>query len=108
MPSLMASEQNLQLHSEADALDVMSSGLPACIFLESDLHPHFFDLANGIAGAALQKFVNYHFRVAIVVGAEHSDGERVTELMRDHRTHPCVRFFSDVADAERWLGAATA
>ena len=88
---------------ERDALDVMSSGLPACIFFPDDLHPEFFDLSNQIAGNILQKFVNYNFRIAIVVALDHKYGERVDELMRDHKTHPCIRFFATAEAASDWL-----
>ncbi len=103
MQSLLAKEANLTLHSEEDALDIMVSGLPACIVTPAELHPDFFDLSNGIAGAIFQKFVNYRFHLAIVVPADHAFGERVTELIRDHRSHPCVRFFETVDTALRWL-----
>lgn len=105
MHSLLAKDANLTLHTEADALDIMASGLPACIVTQAELHPDFFDLSNGIAGAILQKLVNYRYRLAIVVPADHTYGERVTELMRDHRAHPCVRFFESTDDARRWLEA---
>ena len=105
MTSLLASANNLTLHSESDALDAMSSGLTGCIFTIEDLHPDFFDLQNGIAGAVFQKFVNYNFRVAFIVPDNHDLGDRVTELVRDHRNHPCVRFFSTVESAEAWLNS---
>ena len=103
MSSLLASTNNLSLHSENDALDAISSGLSGCIFTTEDLHPEFFDLQNGIAGAIFQKFVNYNFRAAFIVAEDHALGDRVTELIRDHRNHPCVRFFSTVESAEAWL-----
>lgn len=103
MTSLLASDANFRLHSESDALDVLSSELPGCIFTEAELHPEFFDLANGIAGAVLQKFVNYNYRIAIVLPDAHGNGDRVDELIRDHRTHPCVRFFASEDEARDWL-----
>lgn len=101
--SLLAGNHGLQLHSEADALDVLSSGLPACIFHEQDLHPDFFNLSNRLAGDLLQKFVNYHFPIAIVLPDAARHGERVVELVRDHRSHPCIRFFESDEAAESWL-----
>ena len=83
--ALLAGENGVTLHSTDDALDVMSSGLPGCIFTPEDLHPDFFDLKNGIAGDIFQKFINYNYRVAFVIPADHGYGERVTELMRDQR-----------------------
>ena len=103
MTSLLAKDHDLVLHNESDALDVMSAGLPAAIFQPSDLHPDFFELSNQIAGNVLQKFVNYHFRVAIIVADNHAYGVRVTELIRDHQRHPTVRFFPTIDDAYEWL-----
>ena len=99
----MAAAHDLYLASENDALDAMVSGLPACIFTTADVDPDFFDLRNGLAGAIFQKFVNYNYRVAFVVPANHDFGDRVTELIRDHARHPCVQFFSTVEEAEAWL-----
>jgi len=103
MKFLLASDNNLVLHSTNDALDVLSSGLSGCIFTPEDLHPNFFDLSNRIAGDVFQKFVSYDFRVAFVVPTNHAYGDRVTELMREHRNHSCVRFFSSIEDANAWL-----
>lgn len=106
MNSLRARDHGLTLHSENDALDILSSGLSGCILYPEDLHPEFFDLSNQMAGGILQKFVNYNFRVALIIPSEHSFGERVTELIRDHRSHPCVRFFADEVAAQKWLSTA--
>lgn len=103
MNSIVAAENGLRLHSEQDALDVISSGLPACIFTPDELHPDFFNLSNGIAGQIFHKFVNYNYQVAIVTPESHRYGERIAELIRDHKTHPCIRFFQSIEDASAWL-----
>ena len=103
MKTHFAKDNELKLHSESDALDVLSSGLPGCIFFVDDLHPEFFDLANQIAGQVLQKFVNYSFPIAIVIPEQHSYGERIDELIRDHRAHPYVQFFHTSEAAQTWL-----
>ena len=92
----MKPKPSIQLCSEQDALDLIASGMRGCVLMPDDLHPEFFDLRNGIAGAIFQKLINYSFRVAIVVPEEHSYGERVTELIRDHSSHECIRFFSSI------------
>ena len=101
--SLLASDHNLRLNDTNDALDTMALGLSGCIFEESDLHPQFFDFQNGVAGEIMQKFVNYGFRVAFVVPTGHTHGPRLDELMIDHRNHPVIRFFPDVATAGAWF-----
>lgn len=103
MQSLLAHAAGLSLHSEQDALDVLSSDLPACIFTLDDLHADFFDLQNGLAGGCFQKFVNYNYRVAFILPEPHTLGARVSELVSDHRTHPTIRFFNTEALALSWL-----
>jgi hypothetical protein len=101
--SLFARDNGLRLRDADDALDVLSSDLPGCIFTVEDLPDHFFELSNGLAGEVFQKFVNYNYRIAIVLPHDHKLGARVTELVYDHRTHPCIRFFSDESEAQDWL-----
>ena len=103
MNSLLAKDAKISLHSEQDVLDIFSAGLPACIFTPDDLHPEFFNLENRIAGNIFQKFVNYFYRAAFVVPENHEYGDRVTELIREHKDHPYIRFFTTIEDASAWL-----
>lgn len=103
MSSLIAKEVGIKLHTENDALDLIASGLSACIFTVEDLHPQFFDLRNGIAGAIFQKLVNYRFKIAIILPVDHEFGPRITELVRDHRRHSLIRFFATLEEAEAWI-----
>lgn len=102
-PSLMAKDHGLTLGTASDALDVIGSGLPGCIFTQADLAPDFFDLRNGLAGEIFQKFVNYQFPVAFILSNDHGLGNRVTELIRDHRRHSTIRFFGTAEEAMAWL-----
>ena len=71
--------------------------------MEADLNPAFFDLKSGFAGEVLQKFVNYRARLAVIVYDQNSHGERFSELIYEHRTHPMVRFFATQKEAQDWL-----
>jgi hypothetical protein len=101
----VASELGISIRSAND----VSDALVACtqhdglLLTESELCTDFFDLRTGLAGEALQKFVNYGARVAIVVEKNDSYGDRFRELMHEHRTHPFVRFFPSGGEAETWL-----
>ena len=106
MTSLLACDNGLFLGSEQDALDALSSGLPGCIFTPNELSTDFFELNNGIAGSVFQKFVNYRFPVVIVIPTDHAYGERVSELVRDHQTHPYIRFHHSIEDAVAWMSSA--
>ena len=69
--------------------------------------PDFFDLRTGLAGAVLQKLVNYHLRVAIVgdvtreVAASKAFADFVTESNRGGH----VWFVRDEAELEARLAA---
>jgi hypothetical protein len=58
------------LRTEADAVDVIGSALGTgvdVVAVPADLlAPEFFDLRSGLAGAIMQKFVNYHLVLAVV------------------------------------------
>ena len=63
-------EWHAPLASERDATDIIGAAFterPDWIVIPLDaLAPGFLDLRTGLAGAILQKFVNYSFRVAIL------------------------------------------
>lgn len=99
----LAAKRGLRLDSADDALVAISSGLAGCIFTVEDLSPTFFELQTGLAGEIFQKFANYGFKVAFVLPPEHPFGERVTELAREHASHPCIRFTPTVQAAHQWL-----
>jgi PadR family transcriptional regulator AphA len=70
---------------------------------EKHLHPSFFDLKTGLAGAVLQKFATYYVRAAIVVDLERISSARFRELISECNKGEQVRFFGDVLQAEEWL-----
>lgn len=87
----------------ASGVDLLEHAGDGALFLRADeIAPAFFDLKSGLAGDILQRAVNYRLRVAILLDARPLS-DRFVELVREHRTHPAVRFFKDEADALRWL-----
>jgi hypothetical protein len=58
------------LRTEADALDAIGSllgtGVDVVAVPVDLLAPEFFDLRTGLAGAVMQKFVQYRLRLAVV------------------------------------------
>ena len=103
MASLLAADNGLRLDTMDDAMDILVCGLPGCVLTLEDVADDLFDLKNGQLGDILQKFTNYRWRVAFVIPPDHGLGDRITELMRDHARHPCIRFFATTADAVAWL-----
>ncbi len=72
------------------------------------LHPEnltarFFDLGSGEAGAILQKFRNYHLRVAIVVPPEFDTGKRFREMAFEENRGMWFHVCENRDDAIEWL-----
>ncbi len=101
--SLFARDHQIRLDCEQDVFALMSVPGPGLVFGQDDLAPEFFDLRNGLAGAILQKLINYQLAAAIVVAPEHGLGERATQLLAEHARHPLVRAFDNEQAACQWL-----
>jgi hypothetical protein len=58
------------LNIAQDALDLMviasEKDTNKIILHENNIHPDFFKLKSGLAGEVLQKFANYHIKLAII------------------------------------------
>lgn len=69
------------------------------------LAPGFLDLKTGIAGEALQKFVNYRRRIAIVgdVSEAVADSTALRDFVRESNRGRHVWFVADLAELERRL-----
>jgi hypothetical protein len=69
VPVLIAADRPTVV-DEQDALDLLGetwhSGAELLVVPVQRLDGRFFDLSSGLAGAVLQKFVNYRLQVAIV------------------------------------------
>jgi len=95
------------ISSEKDALEIIS----ACyehnahlIMIHSEaLTDDFFKLRTGVAGEILQKFVNYKFKVALVVGSEEKIKGKFKELLAETNKGNDYRTFNDAVEAEKWL-----
>ena len=68
--ALEVQSDELVIESEEDATHLIEAlfnhSANSLILHRGILAPAFFDLSSGLAGVVLQKFVNYHIRVAIV------------------------------------------
>ncbi|MCX6143490.1 MAG: DUF4180 domain-containing protein [Ignavibacteriales bacterium] len=67
-----------------------------------NLSESFFDLKSGLAGAVLQKFANYHVKVALVISADLVQG-RFKEYVLEANRGNQFRAFQERNDAEIWL-----
>ncbi|MBN1335407.1 MAG: DUF4180 domain-containing protein [Deltaproteobacteria bacterium] len=96
----------LAFESEDQALEVVAAcgewDTCAALLHGDALTRRFLDLTTGLAGAILQKFVNYHVRVAVLWTAPIPEG-RFGEYVREANRGSHVRVFADRAAAEAWL-----
>jgi len=106
---LRCARQSGPISSERDVLDLLaySEGMDSNRILleEKYLHPAFFDLKTGLAGAIFQKFADYRVKAAIVVDLDGIPSARFHELVLECNRGNQIHFFKDVAQAERWLTA---
>jgi Domain of unknown function (DUF4180) len=100
-------DQDGIISKEQDVLDLLvccgDTDSNRIMLDEEHLHPDFFDLKTGLAGAVLQKFANYYVKAAIVVNLAGIASPRFRELVYECNRGDQVRFFDDVAQAELWL-----
>lgn len=96
------------LANERDLLDLISfcgeHDTDRLLLFAENLPQKFFDLKSGEAGMVLQKFVNYHMKVAVVLPSiliQGKFGEFVLETNRGGQ----FRVFQQSEQAEKWLVA---
>ncbi len=109
----MNEEQNILIAADAgifiDSFQSISDALGKCygadglILTESDVSPDFFNLRLGLAGELFQKLTNYQIKLALVLQNTDAYGERFSELVFEHKTHPLIRFFNSTDEAKVWL-----
>ena len=96
-----------KLSSENDVLDFIA------ICMENDVYKivlhwkvlseNFFNLKTGLAGMALQKFINYHVKVAVILEDEENLNERFKEMILEANKGNHFRTFKSIEDAESWI-----
>lgn len=70
---------------------------------EACLPPAFFDLSTRFAGELVQKLLNYHLRVALVVRDPSARSATFQQFVAEARHGRQFRTFDDEAGAVRWL-----
>jgi hypothetical protein len=97
------------LATEQDALDLIGAGFGGAEVVAVParrLDERFFALDTGLAGAVMQKFVNYRLRLVIVGDiARWSAGSRaLRELVAESNRGRHVWFVADLAELDARLG----
>ena len=96
----------MQCNSKADVRDLLeaSFGTDGLILDSETLGANFFDLSSGVAGELFQTFNNYRKKLALVVPDASAYSLSFQQLVLEHRNNSSIRFFTDHAEAEQWLG----
>lgn len=96
-----------KLSSEQDVVDCISICMENDVYtiiLHSDvLSENFFNLKTGLAGMALQKFINYHVKVAVIIEEVEKLNERFKEMIMEANKGNHFRTFKNIEDAEIWI-----
>jgi len=99
------------IRSEQDALELVAlCGENETSFLvlhHEALSDDFFKLKTGIAGAMLQKLVNYRVKTAIIIEDTSEFGIRFNEFAAEANRGSQYRVFNDVGKAEDWFREGT-
>lgn len=95
------------LRTEQDALDLITACLEnnthRLLLHAEALSDDFFKLKTGLAGQVLQKFINYHVKVAVIITSELKISERFKELVGETNKGNEFRVYSSIDEAELWL-----
>lgn len=96
-----------KLSSEQDVVDCISicmeNDVYTIMFHSNVLSEDFFNLKTRFAGMALQKFINYHVKVAVIIEDEERYNYRFKEMIMEANKGNNFRTFKNIVDAESWI-----
>jgi hypothetical protein len=102
--------EEVYIRNGQDALDLVANLFEGemlyVLVRESQVDPAFFDLRTGVAGDILQKFVNYHVKVAVVGDFEKYQSQALRDLIYETNKGQDAFFVASVAEALERLAAA--
>lgn len=91
------------------ALDLIATvnyetGCAAMVLPKAALSEDFFRLPTGLAGEVLQKFVNYHMRLAVVGDYSGYTSKNLKDFLYESNKGSSVLFLADEEEAAARLG----
>jgi hypothetical protein len=96
-----------KLSSEQDVVDCISICMENVVytimFPSNVLSEDFFNLKTRLAGMALQKFINYHVKVAVIIEDEERYNDRFKEMIMESNKGNNFRTFKNIGEAEIWI-----
>lgn len=109
VPVLVCAENGAPFASDRDAADLvgeaLSVGAQVVALPVARLGAGFLDLSTRMAGEALQKFVNYGLKIAIVgdISDAAAQSQALRDFVRESNRGRQVWFVADLAELERRL-----
>lgn len=105
---LLHSDEALIVDGQS-ALDLIASmyyehGCSAVVINKQAVAEGFFKLSTGLAGEVAQKFVNYHFRLAVVGDFSCYTSKPLQDFMRESNKGRHLYFCADEREALERLG----
>lgn len=95
------------IRNQVDIVEVIGLcfgyGVSRLLLYAENLPGRFFDLRSGEAGELLQKFRNYHIRLAAVVSREDIGQSTFAAMVGEENRGNDFRVFADRNAAEAWL-----
>lgn len=95
------------MHRERDANDIISlcieNDVNTVVLDGEKLSDEFIMLKTGVAGAVLQKFVNYNIKVAVVIKSGQEFPDRFKEMILEQHKGSAFRIFTQLEDAVNWV-----
>jgi PadR family transcriptional regulator, regulatory protein AphA len=94
------------IRSKQDALDLaaicVENNTSLLLLHYGNLTPDFLDLKTRLAGAILQKFINYRIKVAAIIPPEKIAGKFREMVIESNRSNH-FRVFATEEEARNWL-----
>jgi PadR family transcriptional regulator AphA len=95
------------LSSEQDAVELLAicgeNDTNHLIINAEALSDDFFKLRTGVAGQMLQKFINYHVQIAVMITNESMITGKFKEMVAESNKRNDFRVFTNISDAENWF-----
>jgi hypothetical protein len=113
VPVLVCATEGSPLRDDREAVDLIAQAqfghCAEWVAVPVDrLTPEFFQLRTGVAGAIVQKFVQYRTRLAVVgdVAAHLAASDAVQDWVREANRGRHIWFVADLAELEQRLATA--
>lgn len=95
------------LNTEQDAIDLITACFENNTYLllmhDEVLPDEFFRLGTTLAGNVLQKFINYHIKVGVILTSEQRIKGKFKDMLAESNKGNDFRVFKNIEEAEKWL-----